>query len=204
MSMTLNCNTGGVQWEPIFYSCVLYAPLRRTIFVLCAYGRVKAAGSMGAVARTRLRIGQLFERQSNRDWIYLIRSESSVSIVPCEFFEELSRKKEIEERTGGGWSCGRIESVVANKVVLSRESRGKWRLIVERFPWIRQETRYDTNRSSNGTRTWQHSLFKSNNAPFSFSFSFFTVRQPTLLRIKGKRDKTCSETFRSIDQSSIE
>lgn len=50
------------------------------------------------------------------------------------------------------------------------------------------------------TRTWQRSLFKSNNA--LFSFFLFTVRQPTLPRIKGKRDKTCSETFRSINRSS--
>ena len=50
------------------------------------------------------------------------------------------------------------------------------------------------------TRTWQRSLFKSNNA--LFSFFLFTVRQPTLTRIKGKRDKTCSETFRSINRSS--
>lgn len=41
-----------------------------------------------------------------------------------------------------------------------------------------------------GLETWQRSLFKSNNA--LFSFFLFTVRQPTLPRIKGKRDKTCS------------
>lgn len=87
-------------------------------------------------ATERLRIGQLFERQSNRDWIYLIR-DSNRPIIPlaCQFFEarrsrgiiEKGGKKKKYEKYGrtneiGLW-CGRIESLVANKVVLSRESR---------------------------------------------------------------------------------
>lgn len=147
---------------------MLYAPLCRTIFVLCAYGRVKAAGSMGAVARhaARLRIGQLFEPASQiGTGFFLIRTDE-IRIVPCEFLEELLEKKNRKGREEAG--SGRIESVVANKVVLSRESRGKWRLIVERFPWIRQETRYDTDRSSNLAAL----VIQIEQCAFFFSFSF--------------------------------
>lgn len=90
-------------------------------------------------ATERLRIGQLFERQSNRDWIYLIRLRDSnrpfdhSAGVPIFRDEAKSRnyrkrgKKKKYEKYGrtkeiGLW-CGRIESLVANKVVLSRESR---------------------------------------------------------------------------------
>lgn len=78
----------------------------------------------------------------------------------------------------------------------SRESRGKWQLIVERFPWIRQETRYDTNRSSNGLEL-DSSRYSNRTMRV-----FFAVRQRTLRRIKGKRDKTCRETFQSINPRS--
>lgn len=67
----LNCNTVAPYSESRSYA--YYAPLCRTIFVLCAYaGRVKAVAWVRLPCGTaRLRIGQLFERQSNRDWIYL-------------------------------------------------------------------------------------------------------------------------------------
>lgn len=96
---------------------------------------------------------------------FLIRTDE-IRIVPCEFLEELLEKKNRKEREEAG--SGRIESVVANKVVLSRESRGKWRLIVERFPWIRQETRYDTDRSSNLAAL----VIQIEQCAFFFSFSF--------------------------------
>ena len=72
---------------------------------------------------------------------------------------------------------------------LSRESRGKSRLIAERFPWIRQETRRRYQSIVQRTRTWQESLFKSNNAPFFPPLPL--ARAPR--RIKGKRGKTCPE-----------
>lgn len=67
----LNCNTVVPYSESRSYA--YYAPLCRTIFVLYAYaGRVKAVAWVRLPCGTaRLRIGQLFERQSNRDWIYL-------------------------------------------------------------------------------------------------------------------------------------
>lgn len=89
-------------------------------------------------------------------------------------------------------------SIVQRKPVsrtksFARESRGKWQVMVEQFPWIRQETRHDTNRSSNGLELGSSRYSnRTMRVLFFFLFFFTNVRQRTPQRIKGKRDKTCS------------
>lgn len=88
---------------------------------------------------------------------------------------------------------------------LSRESRGKSRLIAERFPWIRQETRRRYQSIVQRTRTWQESLFKSNNAPFFPPLPLARARDG--LKEKGAKpapknlpiDQSCIRQRRTMD-----
>ena len=72
-------------------------------------GRVEAWVRLPAAER--LRIGQLFERQSNRDWIYLARSNRPAlrqffEVVVKLFMKKKRRRKKKGKKEGRkeGWS----------------------------------------------------------------------------------------------------
>lgn len=100
-------------------------------------------------------------------------------------------------------------SIVQRKPVsrtksFARESRGKWQVMVEQFPWIRQETRHDTNRSSNGLELGS-SRYSNRTMRVLFFFLFFSPTFANVHRneLKEKEIKPAPRDL-PIDQSSIE
>lgn len=71
-------------------------------------GRVKAWVRLPAAER--LRIGQLFERQSNRDWIYLARSNRPALPIFRSRREIIYEEEEEKKKKGKKESWSRTKS----------------------------------------------------------------------------------------------